>query len=273
MDTKYSIVENNARHWASYDQRLLGAVACSRLKTYAYPFFTPNGVNVLQECPPDHSHHQGIMVGQDFVNGHNFWAINHASYPKNYQTLEGMESSSDESGVTVVQSNRWHTLDGQAVLQEQRRTRFEAWEGLNFVDVLTTWKAAYGDVYFGRTKEGGLGMRLDPQLETFWGGTILSSEGKKGEGEVFDSLADWIEVSGIVSGRDVGIVMMPHPSQNQIPWFARDYGIHLFGPLRHAPMSLAAGREFSLRVGFATYDGKSDGSQGARAWRQYQSRK
>lgn len=268
MQSKYTFVENG-RHWASFDKRLIGAIAVSAYKTYAYPFYTPAGVGVLQECPPDHTHHQGIMVGQDFVNGHNCWAINHANHPKNFQKQEEMSHTIDEAGVTVVQKLRWATADGQAVLGEERRTCFEARDGFNLIDVTTTWKAIYGDLYFGQTKEGGLGMRVHPQLETFWGGKIRASTGQVGADKIYDSLAEWIEVSGAIEGREVGVVMMPHPTQKQIPWFVRDYGIHLHSPLRHAPMRLAAGGQFVLRVGFAAYDGKSDGSQAAAAWKKY----
>jgi hypothetical protein len=159
------------------------------------------------------------------------------------------------------------------ILQEERQSRFEAHENFHLVDVTTTWKADFGDLYFGQTKEGGLGMRVHPELETFWGGTIRSSTGKIGEKEIYDTLAEWIEVSGTVAGRDVGVVMMPHPSQPQIPWFVRNYGLHMHSPRRHAPLRVPAGESTSQRVGFAAYDGKSDGSQAGHIWQHYQMRK
>ncbi len=269
METTYSVVEKLGRSWAKYEQRYLGAVSVSKIRAYTFPLFTPAGANVLQDNPPDHLHHQGIEVGQDYLNGHNFWAMGSVQFPLNFQHQESVQHAADPTGITVVQQMRWTTNQGQAVMQEERRTRFEAWDGLNFVEITSIWKADYGDLYLAKTKEGGLAMRVHPQLETFWGGQIRSSTGKIGEKEIFDTQADWIEVAGIAEGRAVGVVMMPHPSQPQLPWFVRDYGLHNYSPYRHAPARIPAGNSVSLRVGFATYDGRSDGSQAARAWKIY----
>lgn len=273
MNMKYSVVENLGRHWVLRDKTPVGAIGVSGIRTYTYPLFTPSGVIVLQEYPPDHAHHQGIMVGQDFMNGHNFWAMGHTRYPLNFQRQEKIEIKADDAGVTILQRLRWVTKDGEAMINEERRSRFEAWDGFHFVDVTTTWIAAYSDVAIGQTKEGGLGMRVHPQLETFWGGRIRSSTGKFDEKDVFDTFADWIEVNGTIGGRDAGIVMMPHPLQKQIPWFVRDYGFHSYGPFRHATGRIPFGSSYTLRVGFAAYDGKSDGTQGDRAWREYREHK
>ncbi len=269
MQTKLTILENNGRRWIMHGQQPVGALCSTPIRTYVYPLFTPAGTTVLQECPPDHPHHQGIMVGQDFVNGHNFWAMGNPSHPLNTQCRGRVEERADETGVTLVVHLRWVTKGGQAVLNEERRIRFEVWEGFHFVEIMTTWTAEFGELFIGKTKEGGLGMRVHPQLETFWGGKIRSSAGKMGEAEVFDARADWIEVNGQIAGLDVGIVMMPHPSQPQIPWFVRDYGLHLHSPFRHTVAKIPTGGQTFMRVGFVAYDGKSDGSQAARAWQRY----
>ena len=268
---KYEIIENNGRYWAMSDQHPIGAVAVTSLRSYTYPFFTPAGINVLQECPPDHPHHQGIMIGQDLVNGHNFWGINNAKYPKNYHLVESTTPRVSEHGIVVTQKLIWKTADGHSLLVETRQTRFLSAAAFNLVEVMTTWTAAYGPLHFAKTKEGGLGLRVAPQLETFWGGSIRSSQNAMGEKAVFDSIADWVEISGSVGNQKAGVVIMPHPSQKQIPWFSRDYGIHLFSPLRHETKTLSAGDSFTMRVAFAAFDGVCDGSQAAKAWQEYRS--
>lgn len=268
----YRFEENNKRLWAVHGDRPMGAVNQNQARTYTFPFYTPSGINLLQEAPPDHVHQQGIMVGQDHLNGHNFWAMLHKDHPLNRQVVRAEERREEESGLTLLQQNRWITTGEQSIMSELRETRFEKWEEGNFVEVHSTWTATFGDLYIGNTKEGGLGMRLEAGLESRWGGTIRSSTGAKGGKEVYDQTADWVEVFGKLGGRDVGIVMMPHPSQPQIPWFSRDYGLHLYSPCRHRDLRLPAGETFSLRVGFFAYDGVSDGQQAARAWQYYNER-
>ncbi len=74
MSAEYSDRFEVSRHYAIFGNRPLGAVNHTHIRAYVFPFYSPTGVIMLQECPPDHLHHQGIGVGQDFVNGHDFLA-------------------------------------------------------------------------------------------------------------------------------------------------------------------------------------------------------
>ena len=269
MSAEYSDRFELARHYAMCGDRPLGAVNHTHIRAYVFPFYSPAGVTLLQECPPDHLHHQGIGVGQDYVNGHNFWAQLHPRHPLNQQTGRLVSTETDDNGITYTLDLHWTTVNGQQVIEEFRVVRFEAWEGFNFLEVQTTFTAAYDDVFFGQTKEGGLSMRVAQQLETPWGGTIRSSEGVTGGDKVFDSIADWVEISGKVGPNDVGIVFMPHPSMEKVPWFTRDYGLHNYSPFRHKAWKLPFLESFQWRGGFAAYDGESDGSQAAVAWEKY----
>ncbi len=269
MKTSYSITENGRRHWVLKDGMALGAIVANNLRAYVYPFCSPAGVNMVQDAPPDHPHHTGIMVGQDFLNGHNFWCLGNPKFPRNIQKIQEISADADESGATIQLSLCWVTEGSQSVMMEDRVLRFEQWGEFNFLDVVTRWRAAFGPIHVEPTKEGGLGMRVHPHLETFWGGTIRSSEGCIGEKAVFDRNADWVEVSGQIEGRRAGIVMMPHPGQKRVPWFVRDYGIHLFSPFRSEALHLESGESMQLRVGFAAYDGGPSGGQATKAWERY----
>src|SRR5690606_24740809 len=135
----------------------------------------------------------------------------------------------------------WRTTGDQHVVDERRVVRFAAWEEANVVDVSATYIASYGDVFFGQTKEGGLGMRVHPMLEAEMGGRVIASTGVEGAENIFDTYADWIAVCGNVGPNEVGIMMMPHPSMERIPWFTRGYGLHMYGPFRHRAARLEAG--------------------------------
>lgn len=260
----YSIREYNRRLWVQYQGRLVGAVSYTGLRTYAHPFYTPNGSSVLQESPADHPHHHGLMVGQDLVNGHNFWTIQGRGTP-NLQHVEATRQTLTDEDAEIDQDLVWMTADGQQVIRESRRTSISVHTGFNFIDIRSTLSAAFGPVHFGQTKEGGIGLRVHEQLESCWGGSIRSSGGKTGEKGVFDTLADWIEVYGTVGGQPVGVALIVPPDQPRAPWFVRDYGLHLYGPRRHSPLALAAGASVTLRVGCAAYDGPPERSQAAAA--------
>jgi hypothetical protein len=272
MTTEYHDQFELARHYALCGDRPLGAVNHTYIRAYVYPFYSPSGVIMLQECPPDHLHHQGIGVGQEHVNGHDFWAQLHPARVLNKQMGRLADIKPDADGISYTLDLNWASVNGQHVIAESRVCRFEAWETGNFLEVLTNFTADFGDVFFGQTKEGGLSLRVAQQLETSWGGTIRSSEGLMGGDKIFDTIADWIEISGKVGPNDVGIVHMPHPSMEKVPWFTRDYGLHNYGPFRHKSWKLPFGESFHWRVGFFAYDGVSDGSQAAAAWDRYSSR-
>ena len=269
MTTPYQAIDNNSRRWVLHNGRPLGALSTSWFRGYVFPLLTPAGVNVLDECPPDHPHHQGIMVGQDLVNGLNFWAAGFRGFPQNCQLEFACTVDCSASGVVFDAQFLWRTSSYQTVLREQRVIRFAVMEDITMVDVTTTWFADYGDLYFGTTKEGGLGMRVSWPLLPAMGGVIRASNGGTGEAEVFDHKADWLEVRGQAGGREASAIMMPHPSQPSIPWFSRNYGLHLYSPRRHEPLRLPAGASTTMRVGFAAADVEPGQSKAPRAWELY----
>ena len=145
------------RYYAMKDDRAIGALSVTHIRAYVYPLYTPAGVAVLQEYPPDHCHQQGIMVGQDLLGGHNFWAMLHRGVPLNVQVVESqteVETSPDEYGVTFVIRLIWRTMGGQNVIKEHRRVRFESWPDFSFTEITSTWEAAFGSIVCEQTKEG-----------------------------------------------------------------------------------------------------------------------
>lgn len=280
MSRELTIKEDNHRQWILDSGRPIAGVSLTHIRAYVFPLYTPAGVDVLEEAPPDHPHHQGLMVGQDFVNGHNFWAAlfhgQRGTSPLNTQRLQvgaKLVAEPDSNGLTVSLALQWMTVGGQAVMDEHRTLRFEAWNGLNVVELTSRWQASYGDIVFGATKEGGVGMRVHPMLQTVWGGEARNSIGKVGVDNTHDAIADWIEISGKIAGRDAGIVMMLHPNMERLPWFTRGYGLHLYTPFREKAGRLAFGQTREIRVAFAAFDGASNGARGKEAWDTYRGRK
>jgi hypothetical protein len=255
----------HGRRWVWYSDNPVGAITYNGVRAYVFPFYTPKGALVIQECAGDHVHHQGLMVGQDAVNGENFWAMLHPNYPRNKQLLLQESTGIQDDGIVFDLYLDWVTEDGRPVIREQRIVRFSAHRLddemiCHEAYVNSTLTAAHGPVEFGQTKEGGIGMRVNPLLETELGGVIRDSEGREGEAQVFDQCAAWIDVSGHIQGREAGVLMMPAPDTPRIPWFVRDYGIHLHSPRRHAPLLLRQGESVSGAVHFLAHDGLDEWS-------------
>jgi hypothetical protein len=156
--------------------------------------------------------------------------------------------------ISIETKNEWITPDGVKILDEVRTIHFiERPEGRLFAfDIVL--KATVCPIRFGDTKEGSFGIRthdaLRPSKKT--GATVTSAEGKVILPPVEDNLSvwgqpsAWIDYSGIVDGKPVGIAVFDHPDNPRASWHARAYGLNAANPFA---------REGS---GFPSQKGKTD---------------
>ncbi|MGE3315290.1 MAG: DUF6807 family protein, partial [Planctomycetaceae bacterium] len=78
---------------------------------------------------------------------------------------------------------------------------------------------------FGDQEEMGLGVRVATPITVKNGGRMLDSAGRKGEKEIRGTHGKWVDYSGIVNGKRIGMVVMPHLGNFRPSWYhARDYG-------------------------------------------------
>lgn len=247
-----------ARQWVWRDGRLVGAVNVGELRAYVFPLYTPRGRLVIQESPVDHPHHQGLTVGAQ-LNGWDMWNAGSFGIPRSRQVVVSAEShaTADATGARFLLTLDWTTAGGVKMLREKRTIGFSAAAYGHVVDVRTTMIAAYGDLHFAQTKEAGLSLRVPPEWETANGGILLDARGRVGESQIFDQLAEWIDVSGEGPvGVWAGITMMPHRDSPAVPWMVRDYGLQNYDPWRHQRISLAAGEMLTLGVRYIAHDGR-----------------
>ena len=118
----------------------------------------------------------------------------------------------------------------------------------------------------GDTKEGTFGIRLGKELSAPLGQMLNSREGR-GEREIWGKPADWVNYSGSVLGKRVGIVVFEHPSSFRHPttWHARGYGLlaaNPFGsreftadPNRDGSWTIPEGGKLQFRYRVVIYDG------------------
>ena len=132
----------NRRWWITCGGRLLGAYSANRLRPYVFPFYTPEGLLVVQEAPPDHPHHQGICIGLE-IDGHDMWNAGSGDKPPHRQEMQpaapDLQPVIDAGGVRFEHRVRWTTVGGEALLLEKRSLTFRARPEVN----LATWSSTF----------------------------------------------------------------------------------------------------------------------------------
>jgi hypothetical protein len=119
--------------------------------------------------------------------------------------------------------------------------------------------AAGGDsrLVFGDVEEMGFGVRVAGPLAPAGGGTYLADHGGRDEKGIFGRPADWVDASGTIDGRAVGVTVVDLPGNPRESFFhARDYGLVLanaFGRKAYGvkkpprPLRLEPGETLRLR--------------------------
>jgi len=141
------------------------------------------------------------------------------------------------------------------------------------LDLELTFRAAYGKVVFGDTKEGGLcATRMRPEFRADKrgaNGRLVNSEGLSG-GAAWGKPAKWVDCSGEVDGKRLGFAIFDTPGNPRYPttWHARTYGLLTANPFglksfdRKSPkgdFTIEADKEctFRYRIYFHAGDEKS----------------
>ena len=259
MSTEYNTLHTNARWWVKHQDDLIGGYSANDLRTYVFPLYTPGGVLVLQEAPPDHPHHQGVHVGLS-IDGHDVWNAGSFGRPRHAQRsrppLKELQPEIAKSGVTFTHQVHWTTDGGQELLREERQVTFSRRADFCQIRWRSAFNAAAQPLTIDQTKEAGIALRVPPHWETIFGGRILNAHGDVGEAACFDKASPWLNIQGGAGGdRMAGVVFAPAPESEPCPWFTRDYGEHVYNPTRHHPIALAPGQTFTWAVNVLAYDG------------------
>jgi hypothetical protein len=248
-------------------------------RPFFYPVFGPDGQRMTRGYPmdknrkdesKDHQHHRSLWFAHGDVNGVDFW-----SEQTGAGTIRNTGLTRIVSGPvfgSFRETNEWVTVDGKVVCSDRRTTRVYAADGARLMDLDITVRASHGPVKFGDTKEGTMAMRVAPTLRlkgSVAAGHILTSAGRR-DGEAWGSRAAWVDYTGPVEGKPVGVALFDHPSNLRHPtwWHARDYGlfaanpfgIHNFEnePAGTGDHDLPAGEEITFRYRIYMHRGEAD---------------
>ncbi len=232
-------------------------------KPYVRALYSPAGLNVLLDAPPDHLHHHGLMfaVGVDDVH---FWAED-AQAGKQMHTNTSVEVRDELAAFSGLLS--WHV--GSKVLAREYRRITLSRTPPGLATNLITWRTSLtpdteatlvGNHYYG------LGLRFAASMDRT--GTFMNATGAVGNvfrGDERLTQADWCAYTAEVDGQPVTVAMFAHPKNiRPVTWFTMKAPFaYLSATLRYheQPLKLERGKTLDLYYGVAVWDGRIDRAQ------------
>jgi hypothetical protein len=251
-------------------------------KPYLHPVRAAGGAIVSRGYPMediagesrDHPHHRGLWFTHGDVNGIDFWANEKdqtGGMPKGLVAARKVEVIKGKGAIHGAFD--WNGPDGKTLLSEDRTMTFSGDAKTRLIDFDATLTARAASVKFGDTKEGTFAIRLATPLdekhrqEPPGTGTIVASSGKTGEKDTWGTPATWVDYSGLLDGKKVGVAIFDHPDNPRHPthWHVRAYGLfaaNIFGgrdfysdKARDGSLTLKQGEKLRFRYRVVIHEG------------------
>ncbi len=235
-------------------------------KPYIEKLFTPDGVNVLLDSPPDHVHHHGLMFAMA-VDGVNCWEEMRTAGHQRHEGFVGdwLEKKSPASWVGFTERVCWIDAENRPLLDERRTIKVRRAEKPRAV--MLTWHSLLSvpegkaSVTLSGSHYFGLGMRFVRSMDA--AGPFLNAEREPGtvfRGQERLVRSNWCAYTAQADGRDVTVAMFGHPENPRHPttWFtmtepfaylAATLGLH------EKPLVLPADEPLDLRYSVVLCDG------------------
>ena len=271
-------------------------------KAFLQPLRAADGVVVTRgfpignQIPPEHEHdrslepHQRAMYfGHGDIDGYSFWTeeaftkyYGHSSPQKFghmvFRKLDEMRSG--PSAGTIRATFDLEGPDGKPFAQETQDYIFSGDKNSRIIDCKFMIQAGKDPVKFGDTKEGTFAIRLAPELDAPTG-TMVNSEGGKGEAQVWGKRANWVDVDGVIDGKKLGVAVFDNPNSFRHPtyWHARGYGLlaanpfglkyFLADPKQDGGYTLPAGKSIEFHYRVLIHEGDYKEAQVAEKYKKY----
>jgi Methane oxygenase PmoA len=255
-------------------------------KPFLYPLIGPTGNSYTRAYPMetlagedhDHPHQRSFWFTHGKVNGIDFW-----SEQEVHGTIKETARKSIVWGPTLGRlctSDDWNGPDGRKVCEDERVLTFYKVRNARVIDFEIVLKATAGPVAFGDTKEGMFGLRVASSMDVDKkrGGRITNAEGLV-DSQAWGKASPWVDYSGPVNGRTVGIAILNHPRSFRYPttWHVRTYGLfaanpfgwHDFGLSTPGDYTLPAGNQLWFAYRVILHDGDASSAQIADAFDRY----
>lgn len=215
----------------------------------------------LEDDPQDHAtYHPGIWLSFGDINGNDYWRI---KAKVEHEMFVDQPKGGPGKGTFTVR-NYYMSADGnERVLAELVEYSVLVRPAGHLLVMNSTFSSESGDFTFGDQEEMGLGVRVNTQISVQYGeGHMTNAEGMKDGEETWGKASDWIDYSGTIDDKYVGITVMPDPDNFRPSWFhARDYGFVAANPFGRQAMeqgeksavTVKKGEDFHLGYGILVY--------------------
>jgi hypothetical protein len=260
-------------------------------KPYIKELFTPSGINVLLDAPPDHLHHHGLMFACA-VNNVDFWGEAPGPVDGHFERLPGKQQHLRFDDVLMIgpashhwsrygESLRWVSQPNNEPLLLEQRTITVVGRVGDPAATFLTWKSRLsvpqeGDsVVLSGSHYHGLGLRFIRSMDAT--GEFRNPDNAPGvvfRGEERLTRSRWCAYTAQANGKTVTIAMFDHPDNPRHPatWFtmAKPFA-YLSATLRlhEEPLKLLSGKPLTLRYGVALWDGRPETAQIDRLYKQW----
>jgi len=244
-----------------------------------YPFFFPvNGpsnASVTSMRNANYPHHSSLFFGCDKVNGGNYWQEGLERGQIVSIRADVIESGNDK--VIIENECIWRRPNANAPIKDIRKITITApSKEMYQIDFDVTLEMLM-DVIIEKTNHSLFSGRMDADLAVINGGTMINSNGEKGEKDTFGKKAAWIDFYGKRGDKQEGIAIMQHPSNEwyPAPWFTRDYGFFsptpMYWPQNDKETSLKKGQTIKLKYRVLVHSGDTSAAKIAEQFEKYKS--
>jgi len=268
-----------------------GVSAVFKHGAHLHPIYSPSGLLVTGNHPPDHRWHRGIWMAwtkTEFGSSHpDFW---------NQGKGEGKDKSGEKIDAEVRFDSLVRSWSGPVQAGFVSKHKFldhhegatrdvlnETWEvtatratagekPINVIDLTSTQTCASNEpLKLPKYHYGGLGVRGNATWDPVDAVTMLTSDGHdriKGD----STKGKWVHIGGDVDGKATGMVILIHPSNFRFPQPLRLNPKNpqlCIAPSQDGDWSIEPGKAYVSRYRIVVLDGKANAALLEQLWNDY----
>lgn len=255
-------------------------------RPFFFPLLSPGGAPLTRLGHPgaeNHDHHRSLWFAFHDVDGENFWADGQST---EVRQLHWYAYRGGDQEALLATRLGWFDSEGVQRLDQDLIAALRVAEDEQYeLELQAEFRVADDGqtIKLGKTNFGFLAIRVAESLSVhFGGGQLTSSQGARGEAEIFGQRARWVDYSGPLalgsgSQRQIeiaGITFIDHPDNPRHPsrWHVREDGWMGASLCMDAPWRIAADQPLQLRYLLSVHRGWYDSATAEQAFQRFAER-